>query len=214
VPAPEPPEVELPWTTITTGDGRGADGMVQKGSSLNYDKKPSVAIAMRNGVETNHAYLRFDLAQIEDVKHLVQAAGLVLTLVGSDDQPIGSVVRVHGIKGLGMWPEGQLEWRRSFSAQGLDSDELTLLAEVEITDKSLTRDGRRSQLRITSPQFAKFILGSTTDTVTFVLSGSGPDSELLRFSSQESFTGKPPMLLVQAPKEAPRSERNRGGKSR
>lgn len=194
----ERPNVEMLWKTITTRDGRGADVMVQNGSSQRHGLEPTIGIATRSQIETNHSYLRFDLAEVEQVRRHVQAAGIVLTLVGGREGLIESVVRVRGIVNVPLWPEQALGWRNSFSAKGLDS--FPLLGETTIMADNLWREGEVVEVRITGPEFAKFIADSSTDTVTMVLSGSGPGSALLRFVSRENPVDRPPKLLLQVPR--------------
>ena len=181
---------------------------------ITVPRNPSIGIATSNNIERNHSYLRFDLAAIENVKSHVKSAGIVLTLVGGREQPIGSVIRVHGIAKLPveLWPEQGLEWRYSFSPKGLDS--FLLLGETTITADNLTQVGDRAEVRISGPEFAKFIADSSTETVTMVLAGSGPGSELLRFVSRESRSNRPPKLLVQIPKNAPVDKKKKDRRSR
>lgn len=195
-PAPvEPEEVKLVWSTITTNEGRGADTTVNNGPGQKQGQRPSIGVASRKKVETHHSYLRFDLAKIEGVKRQVEAAGVILTVVGKEPA-IGAEIRVYGIKDVGLWPEQDLEWENSYSREGLDT--LTLLGETTITAENASEINGRPVVRISGPEFAKFVRNGD-DTVTMVVAGSGNGSQVLRFFSRESPVKAPPALLVKAP---------------
>jgi hypothetical protein len=210
-PAPQPsasepdraPRLEMTWTTITTGEGRGADVMVQNGTSHKQGLKPSIGVAMRKKVETHHSYLRFDLAKIEDVKGHVKTAGIILTPVGREPV-VGAVVRVYGIADVRAWTEEDLVWKNSFSLAGLDS--LPLLGQTIVTADNAPRVPGRHVIRVTGPEFAKFI-AAAGDTATLAIAGSGSGSEPLRFVSRESPVKTPPALLVHVPKNPPPDEK-------
>jgi hypothetical protein len=194
----------MTWTTITTGEGRGADVMVQNGTSHKQGLKPSIGVAMRKRVETHHSYLRFDLAKIEDVKSHVKTAGIILTPVGREPV-VGAVVRVYGIADVPWWPEEGLDWKNSFfSNKGFDS--LPLLGQTTVTADNAARVSGRHVIRVTGPEFAKFI-AAAGDTVTLAIAGSGSGAEPLRFVSRESPVKSPPALLVHVPKNPPPDEK-------
>jgi serine/threonine protein kinase len=206
--AAEPPAtapqaaVELAWTIITTGEGRGADTIVENNASQKQGLRPSIGVASRKRVETHHSYLRFDLAKIENVKSHIESAGIILTLVAKEPA-VGAEVRVYGMEDVALWPEQELDWKTSYSPKRLDS--LPLLGETTVTAENASQINGRAVVRVTGPEFAKFIT-SAGDTVTMVIAGSGAGSQVLRFFSRESPVKAPPALLIQAPKTAPPAE--------
>jgi hypothetical protein len=64
----------------------------------------------------------------------------------------------------------------------------------------------RHVIRVTGPEFAKFI-AAAGDTVTLAIAGSGSGAEPLRFVSRESPVKSPPALLVHVPKNPPPDEK-------
>ena len=203
-PEPSPAVIEMRTTTISTNDGRGADAMVQSGGSEKLGLNQSIGIRQRGGVETNHSYIRFDLAPIEDVKKHVRSAELILSVVGSQ-RPIGSVIKVIGIADVGDWPEDAIEWKYSFSKKGLDP--YPLLAKVAVTRESDPRDAGRNVIRISSPELAKFIADGAGDLVTLALAGSAKGNAMLRFISREQSPEQAPSLVIEAPREPPPEEK-------
>jgi hypothetical protein len=214
----EPPQPARKWTTISTADGRGADAMVQIGSSQKFGAGPSIGIRSRGEIETNHSYLRFDLAAIEETREWADEAELVLSVIG-DEPPIGASVRVFAVN-ADMWPEEKLDWKKSFSHRGLDS--LPLLAEYTVgpggnPQDENPQDGDDSSnvakhvIRITSTQLAGAIANSPHDTLTLVIAGSGMDDSILRFASRESSASAAPQLAVRTPSQPPQQARGQTG---
>ena len=209
----EPPtnQVEMKWTSISTDIGRGADAMVQNGTNQKFGLKPSIGVRQRGNVESNHSYIRFDFANIENLQRHVEDAELILSVVGKD-RPVGATLNLYGLS-VGDWPEEDLDWKRSFSAEGLDSH--PLLATVEVTEEIDPRDTQRNVIRISTPELARFIAKADRDIVTFALSGSAGDNSFLRFISREQSATRAPTLRVHTPAVAPpeddrqRRDRNR-----
>ncbi len=203
-PPPEPP-VQMERTTIATSQGRGADAMVQSGSKDKLGLNPSIGIRRRGGKETNHSYLRFDLAPVEDVKKHIESAELVLTVVGGK-HPVGAEIRVIGIPDVGEWPEDRIEWRYSYSDTGLEA--YPLLAETTVRGE--TGAAGKNEIRLSSAELVQFIAGTPGDTVTLALAGAGPGSSMLRFVSREQSAEEAPRLVIEAPAEAPPDEKKKG----
>ena len=179
--------------------------MVQIGASQKFGLNLSIGIFQRSGVETNHSYLRFDLAPIEDVKSYVQSAELVLTVVGSE-RPTGAVVRVTGIAAM------PVSGRKTPSNGRIRSREnaefwrkYPLLAEVAINDKRDPRDAGQNLIRCSSPELAK--LHRRTRRSDTRHAGCSPARATEMRSSVSSATTKrrddAPKLVIEAPKEAP-----------
>lgn len=205
-PEPQPPAVETKWTSISTGDGRGADGMVQKSGSQKLGLKPSIGIGTRGGVETEHSYLLFDLASIGDLKKHVQSAQLILTLLGRE-QPKDLEIRVYGIADLGVWQEEILEWENSYSRDGIAS--LSLLAEFTSGDEKLATLQNRMYVRISTPDLARFVAADGGDVVNLVIAGSASDTETVRFISRNFTSGTPPTLRLEIPINPPPDDNSR-----
>lgn len=200
----EPPtnQVEMKWTSISTNIGRGADAMVQNGTNQKFGLKPSIGVRQRGEVESNHSYIRFDFANIENLQQHIEDAELILSVVGKD-RPVGATLNLYGLS-VGDWPEEDLDWKRSFSAEGLDS--LPLLATVEVTEEIDPRDTQRNVIRIRTPELAGFMAKADRDIVTLALSGSAGDSSFLRFVSREQSVTRAPTLRVHTPAVAPPEE--------
>jgi serine/threonine protein kinase len=221
-PAPEPtappanvepqpaPQVPMVWTTISTADGRGADTLVQKGVATKSGLKPSFGIGSRNGVETAHSYLRFDLAAVEDAKGHVESAELILTFLTGKD--LACKVRLFGITDIGLWPEDGLEWKNTFSSQGLDK--FPLLGELTVVDdEAVEQFEGRKVIRFATPELAKFIKESPSDTLTLVLTGIGATDEIVRFVSRENtMAQRPPKLKLHVPVNPPVDEKKKQNK--
>lgn len=207
----DPPAKDYVWTAIGTDEGRGADALVQKGNTIKQGRKPTIGVGSTNGVETHHAYLRFDLANVENGKKFIESAELVLTFVGKKKEKPGTVVRVFGIS-LGnreLWPEKDIHWKSSVSVAS--TDDWPLLAEVKLSPESImSLDGQRV-LRISTTELGRFAAESG-DTVTLLVTAKAIDRDLLRFASRESSTGNPPKLRVAVPTTLPKSDSKKKGK--
>ncbi len=201
-PDPQPPAVEMKWTSISTADGRGADAMVESGTKQKYGKNPAIGIRQRAGVESNHSYLRFDLAEIENVKNHVQLAELVLTVVGKS-HPVGASIRVLGIDDVGIWPEYQIDWDSSSGIKSLDT--FPLLADVTVTNQA---ESGENLIRISTPELASFIAAAEGDTVTLALAGSGEGNSFVRFVSREKSAEQAPKLRLETPRNPPPDDKN------
>ncbi|MFK8111868.1 MAG: protein kinase [Rubripirellula sp.] len=205
-PNSEPPELELQWTTVSVADGRGADAHVQRGVSSKHGTKPSVAIGSRKGKETHHIYLRFDLAEVEDVRRHVAAAELILTFLNVSD--LDCMVRVYGIADVGPWPENELEWKNSYSRESLDK--FPLLVEQVFGNSDIEEIDERKAIRLSSPELAQFVKNSSSDTLTFVLTGDTKTDDTLRFVSREnSKADRPVKLRLEVPVNPPVDEKNK-----
>lgn len=192
----EPPK-ELEWTNLSIQTGRGADAMVQIGTSQKRGLKATIGVHTRGKIESHHSYLRFDLAEIADVRGEVEAADLMLTCVGKT-RPVGAKLRLYGIpsEGLPLWPEDgprSLTWANTPSKVGLDS--LSLLATLEV------QAGDDPALKLGGAELAKFLREKADATVTLVVAGKGPSAGPLLFVSRQGDPAKSPRLLVQAPRE-------------
>ena len=209
---PPPPEIEMKWTSISTGDGKGADVMVQKAGNQNYASKPSFGIGTRGRIETHHSYLQFDLESLGDLRKHVENAELILTLLGGRDQPESFEIRVYGIADVGVWKEEILKWRNSYSAEGLDS--LPLIADIKADLESLEQSDYKKFIRISTPELARFVANHEGETVTFVIAGSAPNSSVIRFLSCDSDVKKPPLLRLETPRNPPPDEKKRNNRGR
>ncbi len=209
--AAEPPAAKGEWTTISTAEGRGADAMVQNGSNQTFGSNLSLGVHTRGRIESNHSYLRFDLAAIEETRRWADAAQLELTVIG-DERPIGASLRVYAVD-VETWPEATVNWRRSYySPRGLDS--LPLLAEITVGRDVEPKDEGKNVIRISSPQLADAIANAKHDTLTLVIAGSGFEDSILRFISRERSASEAPRLVVRTPIEPPEPARGQGGRRR
>ncbi len=211
-PAPEAitPPVEMEWTNISTTFGRGADVMVQIGTNQKRGLKPSIGVHTRGKIESHHSYLRFDLAEIEEVREEVASAELMLTLV-SKTRPVGATLRLYGIasKGLPLWPEDgprSLTWSNTPSKVGLDSLPLLGSTTIEPSDERT--------VRITNPELAAFIREAADDTVTLVLAGKGTGGSPILFVSRQGQAEKAPRLLIEAPRESSKQKSGQNNRRR
>ena len=203
---------ELQWSTITTADGRGADTMVQIGTSQKFGTKPSMAIHARGRIDSHHAYLRFDLAAVKEVRHEAEQVELVLSVVG-DKRPKGATLRLYGVdtQGLPMWMEEgalALTWAKTPSAQSLAG--LPLLASVTVGEPD-SRDSNGNKIRVSAPELTAFVREASTETVTLLVAGNSGSRMPLRVVSREGDASKAPSLQVKAPTEPTRRRRGRGG---
>ena len=174
-PDPEPPAIEMKWSSISTAEGRGADVMVQKAGNYKFGSKPSFGIGTRGKVETHHSYLQFDLANIGNLKKHIQSAELILTLLGGRDQPTDLEVRLYGVTDVGVWEEDLLTWSNSFSSKGIES--FPLIAELTASVDSLASFEGKKYVRISTPELAQFV-AAAGETVTFVMAGSGTGDDV------------------------------------
>lgn len=205
-PMQEPVDIPMTWTELSSGTGRGADSMVQRGATIKAGLKPSFGIGSRNGVEMFHSYLRFDLADLQNVKNHVDSAELLLTFLGGNDVEV--TMQVYGIADVGVWPEQKLEWKNSYSSEGLDRFPL-LVTQTLKRSTAETFDGRKVA-RLSSPELANFIKVAEGETITFVLSGTGPSDEALRFVSRENAkANRPPILRLNVPVNPPEPPKNK-----
>ncbi len=185
--------LDMKRTTITTNQGRGADCDVDRTSRGEFTGlNRTLRIRSYNSIGMQHSYLRFDLAKIEDNKKNVTSAGIVLMPVKG--RLIGSTIRVHGVPVAKLWPEMEVEWNNSFSKMGIDS--LPLLCEITLNSKNVYQDGDLTEIRLSTPELAKFIQNAPSDTITLVVSGAG--DVRMEFNSGES--PRPPKLVVLTPK--------------
>ncbi len=198
------------WSKISTAVGRGADTMVQIGTSTRSGTKPSIGIHQRGDIESHHSYLRFDLAAINDVKSEAKNVELILTMVGKS-RPEGATIRLVGIPGknLAIWPEEGPRspiWSNTPSKNGLQT--LPVLASVTVTSKTDPRDGKKNAIRLSSPELTAFVRDSADETVNLILAGDSNSAAPLRFvSRQGSKPENAPTLAVEAPKEPAKKNR-------
>ena len=202
--------VEMTWTAISTDDGRGADAMVQNGTTQKFGLKLSIGVRRRGNIDSNHSYIRFDLAETEDRKNHVEDAELVLSVVGKK-RPVGATLNVYGLE-VGMWPEEELDWKKSFSPRGLNSH--PLLASVEVTEQTDEPNREQNEIRIRDPKLASFLATSPEDIVTLALTGSASDGSLLRFVSREQSPKRAPTLRLLIPAVAPPQDQQSGQSKR
>jgi hypothetical protein len=184
---------------------------VQKGNTTKQGLKRNIIIGSKNGVETFHTYLRFDLASVEKAKDFIESAELLLTFVGKKMEKPGSEVRVLGVA-LGdkeLWPEKDIYWKESISVKS--TDHLPLLAEVKVSPELITSFEGRRILRISTPELARFA-AEGGDTITLLMTAITPDNDPMRFVSRENSAGKPPTLRVQSPRNPPENKSGKKGK--
>ncbi len=216
-PVLEAPEIETRIARISTFDGRGADVIVEKGSTEKQGTAPSIAIHSRRGIEVNHSYIRFDLAPVEEVKDELQSVVLVLTFVGHE-RPDRATIRLYGMPWQPEWPlwqeEGPLTpiWSRSPSDVGLQP--LPLLATMNLGGPGAPREQKTGTVSISSPELTEFVRGCKDDTVTLVLAGQSGSRAPLRFISREGSAGDAPTLVIEAPKTASKRKANQRGGGR
>ena len=199
-------EAQIPRKSIwiTTADGRGADAMVKKGSTENYGEKPALGVRRRGNIETNHIYLRFDLAGIEDRIETLQDVNLVMNVVGGKT-PTGAHLLVYGIENVGLWPESRLEWRKSPSNQQAERGIAHLEPLAEVTIGENTSNGQRpGVVHISSKQLDEFLRRSH-DTVTLAVTGDWSD-KLVQFVSRDRSNGAPPRLKVSVSAQPPKKK--------
>ncbi|MEM8666086.1 MAG: protein kinase [Planctomycetota bacterium] len=190
------------WTAISINEGRGADAMVQSGTTENFGLAPSIGVRRRGTVETNHSYLRFDFESMSDRRQYVETAELLLTLVGGE-RPLGSELRLYGVADVGAWPEEKLSWKVSFSAEGLQG--LPLLAKITVSEPK--NPERPRQIRIRSRELASFIANAEDSLVTIVLAGAGSGTEMVRFVSRDATSSAAaPRLRVSTPSVLPEKD--------
>ena len=203
-PAPDaPPTVKMKWAVIGTGDGRGADATVQKGTSAKRGMKPNVGVGSRKGIETHHAYLRFDLADIENVRQHIESAELLLPFIASRMEKVKADVQILGVPMKGLWPEYDITWKNSFSDKGVDN--LRVLAKVTLNEDAIVEFEERRSLRISTPELAQFA-AEAGDTVTFLVTATTEGNEPIRFMSRENPSGKSPKLRVEVPQNPPKKK--------
>ncbi len=210
---PSAPARDMQRSKISTAQGRGADTMVQIGTTANQGLKPSIGIHKRGAIESHHSYVRFDLASIEEVRDELASAELVLTMVGRN-RPVGATVRVYGIVSGGqpLWQEDgplSLVWANTPSSVGFQSQ--PLLGTATVSDQIDPRDDSNNAIRISSPELAAFIRDTDGDTITLALAGDSNSRTPLRFVSREGSSTEAPRLEIEAPKE---KLPNKGGNAR
>ncbi len=212
--SPVPPsatEIEEPvptrWIPISTSDGKGADSRVQNGGGGDKNgSKPSIGIQTRGGIETVHSYIRFDLTTIKEERKYVDRAGLILTLVRGE-RPVGAKLRIYGLPEVKEWPEMNLHWDETPSSEKSKKplEQFEVLAELDVSADGEEWNAEKNQLRISDPRLAAYIV-KADDFVTFALTGSFNDSQLL-FVSKEKSEAEAPHLLVEVPVELPKSKK-------
>ncbi|MCG8653855.1 MAG: protein kinase, partial [Pirellulales bacterium] len=206
-PAADAVPQQMVTSTISTGDGRGADTMVQIGSSRKQGLRPSIGIHRRGKIESHHSYLRFDLASLDGAQKRVSKAEVVLSIVGQN-RATGATVRLYGVnRKLPLWQEEgpkALLWANTPSKQGLDS--LPLLDTQVVSDEA---SGASRLLRFSSPALVEFLRQAPDETVTLVLAGDSKSDTPLRFVSREGDVNKAPKLVIEAPAGGPGNHRNR-----
>lgn len=202
-PQPQPATVETKWLSISTAKGRGADVMVQKSGSQKLGAKPSIGIGMRGNIETHHSYLQFDLASIGSIKPHIRSAQLILTPLISRDPPSEVEIRVYGIPDLGVWQEEVLAWKDTYSNSKEGIHSFPLLAELRSRYDELESFANTKIVRISTPELAKFVAASGSDTVNFVIAGSAAGVDVVRFVSRNHPSGNPPTLRLEAPSNPP-----------
>ena len=197
----ESPKPQTESRTISTLEGNGADATVQKPKKNDpFGKLPTLTVQTRKSVEIQHAYMRFDLGSLSELKKNVESAFLVLTLV-DEGRPKEAVIKLHATdnKLAELWQEDEmprtmLTWRRSFSDGGLD--QITSVGSFTLGQEGT---GVGSEVRIGGTELGQFISNSKTQTVNLVISG-GASNRALNFHSREATDGNPPRLVVEITK--------------
>jgi serine/threonine protein kinase len=208
-PTSQPPVPQWVTVAIKTNFGRGADVTAKKGYSQSLEDSETVEVQTRwqnrlkSSVEVEHAYLRFDLAQLADTRAKLSEVALVLTRLPGD-QPQAGFVRVHGWVNpkTPVWPEQELIWSMSLSD---DLSPYPVLAEQKFTKRDRT-------VRLASPQLTEFIATAKEDVVTLILVGADSNdatkqkTEVRFYSSEGSFEHAPRLEVVMpAPAQPPPS---------
>ena len=198
---PSSPAVPTKVISISTADGRGADAMVQNGSGGKQGSKPSLGIRSRGGIESNHSYLRFDLADIKGIRKEITDARLVLNIVAGKSAP-GAELRLIGIDGVGLWPEDSIEWRNSPSSEKATKplEDFPTIAQTSTDLDTATSASDPGTVFIGGPGLVDF-LRNAEDTVTFAIAGSW-DEKLLRFISRERSPELAPTLQIVVPESS------------
>jgi serine/threonine protein kinase len=181
---PKPQEKPTQWKTISTSNG-GADAMVQSGSAEKFGENITIGIRSRGGVEVNHSYLRFKLKGADVPLDKLVDARVSVNVVGK--WPVGAKLRLFGVNKSLDWPESQIMWKNSFSAQNLG--DLLLLAETTVSGPA-TAD---NWVQIGSPELADFIRQGKFESLTLILAGEFGD-QMLRLSSKEKNLEMAPKL--------------------
>ena len=181
--------------SISTLDGRGADAMVQINRSEKYGAKQLLGIRTREGVELNHAYLRFDLAGLKGKKSKIRDARLVLHVVNGKT-PVGAEIRVIGIDDVGVWPEESLDWGNSpsnmRSPKPLSS--FSTIAQTSVIESQ----SPPGTIYLGGPDLVNY-LKQAEGTVTLAVAGQW-ESKLLRIVSRERSPEEAPLLQISVPK--------------
>lgn len=188
-PAPEAEEVaKLRVRIISTGDDRGADAVVVRGTNENKGEAPAVAVQTRGEIPTRHSYLRFDLKPMGKERSKVKFARLVLQTIG-EERPVGARLQLYAIDLKLLWPENVINWNNSYS----DADLVDL---TEVASMTVESDDENSRAIILgSDELATFIRESENETLTFVLAGKDGDKQV-RFVSHERSKADAPRLQL------------------
>ncbi|WP_404310548.1 serine/threonine-protein kinase [Neorhodopirellula lusitana] len=198
---PSPPESTVPTKNLVlnTTEGTGADSTVRRNSPSNsYGLKPALAVHTKNGEETQHVYLRFDLKSLPvDCKEALQVA-LSLTLLKTPLPP-STELRLYGsdADAAERWREegsAAITWNNSFSGPGLEKS-LPLL--VDLTSEDLIVKSK--QIFFTSDKLTDFVRNSKGRSVTLVVAGSNSDNLAVLFVSRDKDAERAPALILKVP---------------
>ena len=202
-------------TTITTGDGNGADTYINGGNLVDTNFGNSTSMTIKgystNTQYTRKNYLRFDLSAISG--QTVTEATLYLTTDnndsgGGDPTPNTFDVQVFGLTNetLDNWvegnggsdglPAGEVTWNNAPANATTNNDftaDATLLGQFNVPavdDPDL--------VSFSDPDLITFLNNDTNGVVTLLLRRTEAGSKNLSFASKEHATHAPPTLEMTA----------------
>ncbi len=188
------------FETLRTGQGRGADTFVRRGSDEDFGGRSFISTHRRNadsdGV-VEHAYLRFDLQTRTAPVGEIERAVLLLTL-DKDALRWKSTINAYAVtdKIDENWIEKgakHLAWATSPSAGSIES--LPFLGQIEFDNSGGVEENRQDQLRFFSTALDEHVR-SATQTVSILLVRTSHGDKQNRFFSREGKSESAPALAI------------------